>query len=134
MKLVEMNWDPNEQQLQQFGVFALVALPSLGWLWGASPTALTVLLGFGVVLAALGMFAPRTLKYVFVGLSVVTIPIGLVVSEIALMLTFALVFFPIGVLFRLSRRDSLRLKPIPVESHWVEKPQPRSVSSYYRQW
>jgi hypothetical protein len=134
MKLIEMNWDPTEPQLQQFGVFSLVGLPTIGWMWGASPTVWTSLLGAGIVLAALGLFAPKTLKPVFVGLSVVTIPIGLVVSEITLFLMYCLVFLPIGMLFRLTHRDSLRLKPISVETHWVEKPQPRNVASYYRQW
>ena len=134
MKLVQMNWNPTEQQLQQFGVIALIALPSIGWIWGTSPTVWTSLLGVGVVLAAAGLFVPKTLKPAFVGLSIVTIPIGLVVSEAVLLLMFGLVFWPIGACFRLMRRDSLHLKPIPVDTHWVEKQSATSVSSYYRQW
>ena len=33
MKLVEINWNPTDRQLRQFGMIALVALPALGWLW-----------------------------------------------------------------------------------------------------
>jgi hypothetical protein len=134
MKLVQINRNPSGQQLQQFGVVALIALPGIGWLWGATPTVWTTLLGVGVLFAAAGLFLPRTLKPAFIGLSFVTIPIGLVVSELTLFLMYALVFMPIGVIFYLTRRNSLNLKPIPVETHWNKKPQPKNVSSYYRQW
>lgn len=134
MKLIQMNRNPTEQQLQQFGVVALIALPAIGWLWGASPTVGTTLLGIGVLLAAAGLFIPRALKPVFLGLSLVTLPIGLVVSELTLLLMYGFVFLPIGIIFRMTRRNSLNLKPIPVESHWIKKQQPRGASSYYRQW
>ena len=38
MKLIEINWQPTDRQLRQFGVICLVALPALGWLWGGGTT------------------------------------------------------------------------------------------------
>ena len=108
MKLVEMNWNPTDRQLRQFGLIALVALPLLGWLWRL-PTGGIV--GFGVAGLLAGTAAgiyPRALKYPFVGLTLATLPIGLVVGEVAMLLVYLGIFTPVGWGFRLCGRDALR--------------------------
>ena len=134
MKLIQMNWNPSNSQLQQFGMISLFAFPGIAWLWGASSGILTSLLAVGLVFALAGLFRPGVLRYPFVGLCVLTIPIGLLVSELTLMLMFAFVFAPIGALFRVLKRDALALQTWPVESYWRKKPQPKNIASYYRQW
>ena len=49
MRLIEFDWNPTDRQLRQFGVIALVVLPALGWLWGASGTVLATLASTGPV-------------------------------------------------------------------------------------
>lgn len=134
MKIVQMNWQPTDHQLQQFGMISLLALPGIAWFWGASQPVLTTLLAVGVVFAVTGLVWPGLLKFPFVGLCLVTSPIGLAVSETILMLMYLLVFLPIGGVFNLMRRDALELQPQKVDSYWKPKPQPGNVASYYRQW
>lgn len=134
MKLVQMNWHPSDQQLQQFGMISLLALPGIAVLWGASQDLVATLLAFGVALALTGIVRPRALRIPFVALCLFTIPIGLVVSEATLALMYLLVFLPIGGVFRLLRRDALSLHREPVESYWKPRSSPTSVASYYRQW
>jgi hypothetical protein len=132
--LFELNRRPTQRQLRQFGVVCLVAFPLLGWLWGGGPVAIGVLAAVGLVLAIVGLAVPRALAPVFVGLSMVTIPIGLVVGELALLFIFVALFLPLGLVFRLIGRDALELKPDrSAETYWRAKRRPDGVARYYRQ-
>ena len=134
MKLIEINWQPTDRQLRQFGIICLVALPAIGWFWGAGPQLITGLAIAGGVLALAGLVAPRLLKPVFLGLSILVMPIGLVIGELAMVLIYFGVFLPIGLVFRVVRRDALHLKCDRNQpSYWKPKQQPASVASYYRQ-
>jgi len=135
MKLVEINWNPTDRQLRQFGVIWLIALPFIGLLWGASLPVLLVLATIGVGISVLSQALPRTLKPIFLAMTVVATPIGIVLGEAALLLTYFGVLFPIGLVFRLVRRDALRLKrDSTATTYWEAKEPPRNVASYYRQF
>ena len=135
MKLIEMNWEPTDRQLKQFGVIALVALPALGWLWSGNLTAICVLAGIGAFLAVLGLLVPRSLKPIFVALSVLCIPIGIVVGELAMLMIYYGLFLPMAILFRLMNRDRLERKfDRQAETYWKPKQQPSGPASYFRQW
>jgi hypothetical protein len=135
MKLVEINWSPTDGQLRQFGIICLFALPFLGWLWSAGPQTVTWLGGAGLILAICGLFLPRLLKPVFVGLMLLVLPIGMVVSELAMVLIYFGVFLPIGLSFTLMRRDALKRNlDCSKASYWEEKKAPLSILNYYRQW
>lgn len=134
MKLVQINWSPDRRQLRQFGLFSLLALPGLGWLWDAPLPVMNGLLAAGTTAALVAVFKPQWLKLPFIGLSLITIPIGLVVSELTLLMMFLGVFLPIGMVFRMARRDSLQLRAVPASSYWRPKARPRGAASYYKQW
>lgn len=136
MALVTINWKPTDRQLRQFGLICLLALPTIGWIWSHGNRSVTLILAaVGVVAAAIGMLFPRALKPVFIGLSVLTIPIGMVVGELAMALIFFGAFVPIALLFRLLKRDRLQLKANKnTRSYWLEKPQPQEAASYFRQF
>ena len=135
MKLVEMNWNPTDRQLRQFGMISLVALPLLGAFWGwGNVSVIAVTAAIGAVLAIVGWVYPRGLKPVFVGLTLVTIPIGMVVGELAMAVVFFGLIVPIGLVFRLIGRDSLQRKlDRQADSYWQPKKQPRDAAAYLRQ-
>lgn len=135
MKLLEINWAPTDRQLRQFGAVCLVALPLVGWIWGASTQTLGLLAGIGLLIAIVAMLFPRAVKPLFLGLMLIALPIGMVVSEIAMLLIFCLIFLPIGLLFRLMGRDALqRSIDRDAASYWQEKKPPENISQYYRQF
>jgi len=135
MKLIDIQWQPTDRQLRQFGLITLVVLPLFGWLWGGSLQVIGGMTIAGCLVAGVGVLWPQRLKYLFVGLSVVATPIGLVVGELAMLLIYFCVFLPIGIVFRLIGRDSLQLRSSREQnSYWEEKPQPTSLKSYFRQW
>lgn len=135
MKLVEMNWKPSDRELRQFGLIALAAFPLLGWMWGAGPLLLKILAAVGAVLAILGFIAPVAVKPVYIGLCLVTMPIGLVVGEIMMALVFYGVFLPIGLVFRVMGRDALQLQlERAAPTYWAAKKKPNGAASYFQQW
>lgn len=136
MRLIEINWNPSDQQLRQFGFVAMIALPLAGWYWsGVGTGAFCAAIGAGVVAALVGLAQPRALKPAFVALCVVTAPIGMVVSEMAMVLVFLTVFLPIGIVLRLFGRDPLqRHIDRQASTYWEPKKQHSGPVSYLRQW
>jgi hypothetical protein len=130
--------------LRQFGVCALLALPSLGWmiLGRTSPTSWTtaqsvvfaVLSGLGALGGLLALLSPKALKPAFVALTLATMPIGLVVGELVLLVIYFAVFTPVALLFRLIGRDALERRFKPEQpSYWTPKTQATDVRQYFRQ-
>jgi hypothetical protein len=71
----------------------------------------------------------------FVGLSLIAAPFGMVVSELLLLLIFFGLFLPIAIVFRWLQRDALQRKvEIDRQSYWSDKNQPTSIDSYYKRY
>lgn len=134
MSLIQANFKPSHRQLRQFGTICLFALPAIGWLWSASSPVLMTLAGVGALIVVVSWVAPKLIGPLFIGLMLITVPIGMVVSELAMLLIYTVVFLPIGCFFRITGRDRLQLKlDRDASTYWQPKAQPRSVKNYYRQ-
>jgi hypothetical protein len=134
MKLVSINWHPTQAQLRQFSVIGALLLPLIGWLWGADEFVVKCLVGAGLVIVIAGIAIPAVVKPLFVLLTIATIPIGLVVGELAMLLIYFGVFLPIGLLFRAAGRDALQRRfDNSQKSYWQAKKQPHDIASYFRQ-
>jgi hypothetical protein len=138
-----LNRHPTDRQLQQFGGAALVFLPLIGWLATGKPGTLEAinfpvlggLAALGLALALLGFTKPKMLQPLFVGASLVTLPIGLVVGEVVLLIIFYGLFTPMGILFRLIGRDALQRRlDRGAKTYWQRKSQPVSSARYFRQF
>lgn len=134
--MTSVNWHPDERQLRQFGLMALVVLPLLGWWWSAgNAAALGVAAAVGGVCGLLALARPQWLRPVFVGLSLVVWPIGVVVGELALVVIYFGVLTPLGMLLRCSGREALaRRFDRHAASYWQEKRRPAGPRSYRKQW
>lgn len=134
MSFVEINRDPTQRQLRQFGVIAFIVLPLIGWGWNAGTQTLLVLASVGAAAAAAGFLVPAFLRPVFIGLMILGAPIGIVVSEIIMLLIYFLVFLPIGLLMRLVGRDVLELTvDRKAETYWQARKQTTKPENYFRQ-
>jgi hypothetical protein len=137
-----MNWSdvtkaPPQSTLRQFAVLSLVVFGSLAiWrFWHGQAGLVTQAMAlFALVVGGVGLIAPALVRPVFTGWMMLAFPIGWTVSKIALGLTFFLVFMPVAVVFRIFRRDALRLRRAPHESYWTTKPGARSGEEYFRQF
>jgi hypothetical protein len=147
MKLVELNLDPDRRTLRQFGFIAFAIFGLLGALvlWkgkilgidlgtAARPVAYT-LWGVGILSALFSLVAPRANRFLFLGLIVVTYPIGFVMSYVLMGAIFFLVILPVGLVFRLIGRDPLHRKLDPrAETYWVPHRKAENVERYFRQY
>ena len=152
--MISINWKPEDRQLRQFGLIALFALPIIGWIFTSETrifgwifsdaslvwhsgnlTVIGILAAIGAVCGVLALVRPQLLKPIFLLLSLITIPIGLVVGEVVLGLTYFLLFVPIGLFFRLIGRDSLERKLAPeAETYWKPKKKISDPARYFRQY
>ena len=133
MTLIEFNLSPTHRQLRQFGAICLVALPLLGWFWSVSALWISVLTVIGMVLAITGILVPSVLKPLFIALSLVATPIGMIFGELAMLLIYFGVFLPLGLIFRVIGRDALQIKRHPAKTYWQPVKKTTDVASYYRQ-
>lgn len=145
--IVQINLAPSRRQLQQFGWIALLAFCALGtvvlWkgaLFGASLGSSTRLVAYtlwalGLLSGAFSFLWPRANLPLFVLLSLVSFPFGMLVSHLVLALLFFGVITPVAFLFRLMRRDPLHRKWEPErESYWADMRPIIDETDYFRQF
>jgi hypothetical protein len=146
-RLVQIDWNPDRRTLRQFGFIALggfgllaaaawfeVLLFSAGLGAARAPLALT-LAGLGLLAALCSLLAPGANRWLYVGLTCLSFPIGWVVSQLVLVALFFLIFAPIGLALRWSGRDPLQRSREPGRpSYWVPAHPPRPSQSYFKQF
>jgi hypothetical protein len=118
--------------LRQFGWIAAAALPALSFLLGRWQLPLVTL---GVLSLVFSLVWPSGNRPLFVAMSLVSYPIGFVVSHLALAVLFFGILTPVGLLFRLLGRDPLARRFEPDQSsYWVELPKITSKEDYFKQF
>jgi hypothetical protein len=137
MRLENLDWTPSKTKLRQFGLlllifgigFFVVSIPreSNGYLWHVGPIALSLA-------GLIGIFVPTFLRWPFVLWTLAVFPIGWTISQITLLAIFFFIFLPIGLVFRVLRRDALNLKLSNQPSFWNMAPAKIDSSRYFRQY
>jgi hypothetical protein len=79
------------------------------------------------------MIYPPAIRLVFVGLILMTFPIGWVVSHLLLGLIFYGVVTPIGLILRIIGHDPLQLKKPSGNSIWMNPVVKTDATHYLRQ-
>jgi hypothetical protein len=123
--------------LRQFAAIWLVFFGGLA-AWGFFRGGRASVAWFWMVLALSvglpGLVFPLAIRWVFVALLGITWPIGWVISKVLLATMFYGLFLPIGLLFRLLKRDALALRPRrETPTYWLPKSGPADIQGYFRQ-
>lgn len=137
MRVEDLDFAPTTTKLRQFG-FLLVFFGTLaaivsqakgspGLIW------LIVPIAFGAC-GLIGIIVPGFLRWPFVLWTLAVFPIGWSISQIILLGIFFLVFMPIGLIFRLIRRDALQLKDSKQSTFWNPAPAKSDPNRYFRQY
>jgi len=138
MAMIEINWTPSRKDLKQFAWICLVGFPLAGLILWWRFDLWTVPMIFwivGPVVCLLGQISPSAVKPVYIGLSLITFPIGFVVSHIVLGLTFYVLITAIGLVFRLIGRDALgRQFDKSAKSYWIRRQPVTDMGRYFRQF
>lgn len=129
--LVNIDWNPSPRKLRQFAFCLALFSIVVAWYQGAS-WPLAVVVSF---VLAISFLWPAVLKPVFLAISLVTLPLGFLFGELALLLIYFGVFLPIGCLFRIIKRDALqRQLRRDALSYWEVRPAEPAKKSYLRRY
>lgn len=139
MALMEIEWHPSGRQLRVFGISGLVAsllaALILHFIWGVAAVWAWVVLAAGAVIFLCSLISPAATRILYIGLTLVALPIGLVVSYILLGAFYFLLLMPLALVFRLIGRDSLRRRYEPgAESYWVPHKPSENMERYLHQF
>lgn len=147
MSLVRIDWNPETRTLRQFGLIGVVAFGALAGLahyrlavfaglpTGAVRPTVMALLGCGVYCGLLAPLAPRGLKPLYLLMTLIGAPIGLVVSTVVMLAVYYVVITPVAVLFRIIGRDALHRKFDPAAAtYWIRRQPPENTKRYFRQF
>jgi hypothetical protein len=135
--MIAIQWNPEGKQLRQFaGIWFPAFCALLGWIIGKKTghwEAVEITWGACAFVALAGIVHPPSIRPIFVGLILVTFPIGWVVSHLLLGAIFYLLVTPIGLVLRLTGHDPLQLKRPPGHSLWKTPVGKKDAASYLRQ-
>ncbi|MFB0552836.1 MAG: SxtJ family membrane protein [Phycisphaerae bacterium] len=139
MSFVEINWHPKRKQLQNFGKIALIATAIISLLLyvlkGMAIQWALIIFAIGLIIFLSSIISLRLTRAIYVCLTAVTFPIGLVVSFTLLTAFYFLLLAPLGLLFRLTGRDVLGRKfDSTAESYWQQRKPPESSEYYFHQF
>jgi hypothetical protein len=139
MSLIEINWYPKRNELRNFAITALVASLIIACLlyvlkgvkvqWAV----IIVAAGFGIFLSS--FVSHKLTRIMYLGLILVTFPIGWTISMILLTAFYFLLLTPLGLLFRLLGRDPLCRRFDPAaKSYWLNRRETDSLDRYFHQY
>jgi hypothetical protein len=128
---------PSGKVLRQFAVLCLVVFGALAaaglWRRGAVTTGVAIAMA-GLVVGLVGVVRPAAIRWIYSGWMIAVFPIGWTISRLMLAALFYLVFTPVAILFRMMRRDALRLRRPDAPSLWTPKAGASSADQYFRQF
>ena len=135
--LIRIEHHPSPRQLAVFGLmwgaffglFAALAAhrgsPQQAWALGAA----------AIIVPVVGRLWPPLLRIVYIGMTYLTLPVGLVVSCLVLTLLYYLVVTPTGVLMRCLGHDPMHRRiDREAKSYWIPRPPDDDMGRYFRQF
>lgn len=135
--MISVQWNPETKQLRQFaGIWFPAFCALVGWSI-ARKTGHWHEVEVGWVIAGVisiaGLVFPPLIRPIFVGLILLTYPIGWVVSHLLLGFIYFGVVTPIGLVLRVTGHDSLGVKFPPGQSTWKSSTGKTDPGSYLQQ-
>jgi hypothetical protein len=133
----EIDLQPSRRELLKFGAIVMGGFAVLGAAFHFAFDnfgVARVLWIIGPTVFALSLLRPvgRVLYILWMGLGVT---IGLVTSPVMLVITYILLVVPVGFVFKLAGRDSMRRRPDPnASSYWEDYPSTPDPKRYVRQF
>jgi hypothetical protein len=147
MSVVKLNFRPDRNALRRFGwasvgsFLVLALLAWNGWMlfrYAGDNVRTTLTAVFGALAAATALSSwlfPRANRVLYLAVSVVGYPIGLVISYVLMAVLFYGLITPAGIVFRMLGRDPLKRTFDPgARSYWVDAKTDKPEHSYYRQF
>lgn len=146
-KMIEINLNPDESTLRQFGWIALFGfgfIALIAWndwlifsfgLGAAKPYVAGISGGLGVLSALFSLVYPKANQPIFAGLSILTYPIGFVLSYVIMGTLFYVLIAPLAIFFKIVGRDAMHRSYDPeATSYWSDPRPARPKEAYFKQF
>jgi hypothetical protein len=139
MSLIEIKWHPTKKELRDFGIIALGAAFVISiFLFAAKSISIrvtSIILAIGLFIFLCSLVSLKLTRFIYLGLTLSTLPIGWCFSFIILAIFYFLILTPIGLLFRIFGRDPLCRKfDKEAESYWINRRSDDNPDRYFRQF
>jgi hypothetical protein len=136
---MEINWNPADKDLRNFGRIAIIASVLVAVLLYITNSLelkwCVIIIGIGLICFLSSILSITLIRWIYLGLTLITFPIGIAVSFVLLAMFYYLLLTPIGLLFRLMKRDSLQRKFDPdAKSYWIARKLPDNLKHYFNQF
>ncbi len=139
MFLTEINWHPSRKELRTFAIIALIAativalllcrFKGLGIRWG------TAIISLGAAILLSSFVSLRLTRLIYLGLTIATLPIGVLISFVLLAAFYFGIITPLAVIFRLIGRDPLhRTFERDAGSYWIAHRKTDNPDRYFDQF
>ncbi len=135
--MIAIQWNPDRKQLRQFaGIWFPAFCALVGWsivrkigCWHE------VEVGWAIagIISIAGLVFPPLIRPIFVGLILLTYPIGWGVSHVLLGVIFYGIVTPIGIILRVTGHDPLQINAPLGNSLWKSPTGKTDPASYLRQ-
>ena len=145
--LIDLDLDPDDRTLRQFGWIALGGfgfVAALAWfellifsfgLGAAKPWVAGGALALAVLATLFSLVYPRGNRWLYLGLAVVTFPIGFVLSYLIMGLLFFGLIAPLALFFRMVGRDPMQRRlDSDTQTYWIENKPPVNPARYFQQF
>ena len=137
--MIEINWNPTRKDLRIFGIAALIASIVISLLLyifkGIELQWISILIVVGSAIFLCSFISAKATRMIYLGLSLVTLPIGWILSFILLAVFYYLIVTPTGLIFRLTGRDPLHRKfDSTTKSYWIKRKSPDTLDRYFHQF
>ncbi len=137
--LIEIEWHPTPKQLRIFGVGGLLAsiaaALALHFVWAAAALWTIIVLAAGAAICLCSLISPALARILYLGLTLVAMPIGVVVSTVLLAVFYFLLLTPVALVFRLIGRDALHRRfDAATTSYWVPHKPSEDTERYFHQF
>ena len=139
MALVDINFNPGEKKLLQFGmaaaIMSVVVAVLLYLLKDLSVKWCIVIVALGFVIFLCSRISIKVTKAIYISLIMLTFPIGMAVSFTVLAIFYYLLLTPVGLFFRLIKRDPLRRDfNQPCKTYWLKHRKVDNIKRYFQQF
>jgi polyferredoxin len=146
-QMIDINLRPDARTLRQFGLIAFFGFGFLGAIaWYelfifamGLGSARTIVAGVFASLAVLSLFFsavfPKANLPIYLGLTLLSYPIGFVLSYVIMGFLFYGLITPVGLFFKLTGRDAMhRNFDREATTYWTDPRPRRGKESYFRQF
>ena len=136
--MIDLNFNPPAKDLRIFAALQIVFFVVVAWVLhqrGYSGSTIGLVCVVSGLVGLIGMIAPTTIRWIYVGWMAAVFPIGWIVSHVLLGVIYFGVFTPYAVIMRIRGRDRLERRFDPAAStYWSPHKQEHESKRYFRQF